>query len=45
VNQLAKQLIKREDDSQHVEYEATVNDDGNRLEFAEVYSDATAWAD
>lgn len=45
VNQLAKQLIQREDDSQKVEYEATVSKDGNRLEFAEVFSDAEAWAD
>lgn len=45
VNQLAKQLIKRDDDSQHIEYEATVSKDGNRLEFAEVFSDAEAWAD
>ena len=45
VNQIAKQLLQREDDSEHVEYEATVSKDGNRLEFAEVYSDAEAWAD
>ena len=45
VNQIAKQLIQREDDSRQVEYEATVSKDGNRLEFAEVYSDAEAWAD
>jgi ATP-dependent Clp protease ATP-binding subunit ClpB len=45
VNQLAKQLIKREDDSGMAEYEATVSKDGNRLEFAEIYSDAEAWAD
>jgi ATP-dependent Clp protease ATP-binding subunit ClpB len=45
VNQLAKQLIKREDDTQKIEYEATVSKDGNRLEFVEVYSDAEAWAD
>ncbi|NBC64698.1 MAG: ATP-dependent chaperone ClpB [Bacteroidetes bacterium] len=45
VNQLAKQLIKREDDNEQIEYEATVSKDGNRLEFVEVYSDAEAWAD
>jgi ATP-dependent Clp protease ATP-binding subunit ClpB len=45
VNQLAKQLIRREDDSEGVEYEATVSKDGSKLEFAEVYSDAEAWAD
>ena len=45
VNQLAKQLIRREDDSQGVEYEATISKNGEQLEFAEVYSDAEAWAD
>ncbi|MCG2589312.1 ATP-dependent chaperone ClpB [Rhodohalobacter sulfatireducens] len=45
VNQLAKQLIKREDDNEQIDFEATVNKDGNRLEFVEVYSDAEAWAD
>jgi len=45
VNQLAKQLIKREDDTQRIEFEATVSKDGSKLEFAEVYSDAEAWAD
>ena len=45
VNQIAKQLLQREDDSRQIEYEATVSKDGNRLEFAEVYSDAEAWAD
>ncbi len=45
VNPLAKQLIKREDDSQKVEFEATVSKDGDRLEFAEVYKDAEAWVE
>ena len=45
VNQLAKQLIRREDDSQGVEFEATISKNGEQLEFAEVYSDADAWAD
>ncbi|NBB77585.1 MAG: ATP-dependent chaperone ClpB [Bacteroidetes bacterium] len=45
VNQLAKHLIKREDETEHSEFEATVSADGNRLEFAEVYDDADAWAD
>ena len=45
VNQLAKQLIQREDDTEAIEFEATINKDGNRVEFAEVYSDAEAWAD
>ncbi len=45
VNQLAKQLIKREDDSAGIEFEATISKNGDYLEFAEVYSDADAWAD
>lgn len=45
VNALAKQLIKREDESERIEFEATVSKDGDRLEFAEVYDDAEAWAD
>ncbi len=45
VNQLAKQLIQRDDDTEAIEFEATINKDGNRVEFAEVYSDAEAWAD
>ncbi|PWN08139.1 ATP-dependent chaperone ClpB [Rhodohalobacter mucosus] len=45
VNQLARQLIQRDDDSRGIEFEATVSKDGQRLEFAEVYSDAEAWAD
>ncbi len=45
VNQLARHLIEREDPDREVEYEATVSKDGNKLEFAEVFSDAEAWAD
>jgi len=45
VNPLAKQLIRREDDSRKVEFEASVSKDGNRLEFAEVYEDAEAWVE
>jgi ATP-dependent Clp protease ATP-binding subunit ClpB len=45
VNQLAKQLIKREDESTGIEYEATISKNGDTLEFAEVYSDADAWAE
>jgi len=44
VNQLAKQLIEREDESKSVIYEATISKDGNRLEFAEVYDDVEAWS-
>ncbi|REL33063.1 ATP-dependent chaperone ClpB [Rhodohalobacter sp. SW132] len=45
INQLAKQLIEREDESQGVTYETTISKDGNRLEFAEVYDDVEAWSD
>lgn len=45
VNQIAKQLIQREDEEHPVEYDATVSKDGNSLEFAEVYNDAEAWAE
>ncbi|MFO7847718.1 MAG: type VI secretion system ATPase TssH, partial [Balneolaceae bacterium] len=45
VNQLAKQLIEREDESAAITYEATVSKTGNRLEFAEVYDDVEAWSD
>ena len=45
VNQLAKQLIEREDESESITYEATVSKDGNRLEFAEVFDDVEAWSD
>lgn len=43
VNQLAKQLIQREDETTGIEFEATISKNGNSLEFAEVYSDADAW--
>jgi len=45
VNQLAKQLIQREDESAGIDFEATISKDGNYLEFAEIYSDADKWAD
>ena len=45
INQLAKQLIQREDEAGSVEFAATISKDGKKLEFAEVYSDAEAWAD
>lgn len=44
VNQLAKQLIERENPDETIKYEATVSKDGNSLKFAEVYDDAEAWA-
>jgi len=45
VNPLAKHLIQREDPSQLVEFEVTVNPDGGGLQFVEVYDDVEAWAD
>jgi len=45
VNQLARHLIKREDDEEKIEFEATVSKDGKRLEFVEVYQDADAWVE
>lgn len=45
VNQLAKQLIEREDRDQHIDYEATLSKDGSHIEFAEVYDDVDEWAD
>jgi len=44
INQLARQLIEREDDSKEITYEATVSNKGNKLEFAEVYDDVEAWS-
>ena len=44
VNKLATQLIQREEE-QPAEFEATLSKDGNEIEFAEVFSDAEAWAD
>jgi ATP-dependent Clp protease ATP-binding subunit ClpB len=44
VNQLAKQLIEREDESESIAYEATVSKEGNRLEFAEVFDNVEAWS-
>ena len=45
VNQLAKQLIQREDETAGIEFEATISKNGNQLEFAEVYTDADKWVD
>lgn len=44
VNQLAKQLIQREDETTGIDYETTISKDGNQLEFAEVFGDADKWA-
>ena len=45
VNQLAKQLIQRDDDSENMEFEATVSADGEKIEFAEVFNDVSEWVD
>src|SRR5699024_1872031 len=42
-SRLAKQLIIHNTD-EPVEFEATLSGDGDRIEFAEVFSDAEAWA-
>ncbi|MDZ7773243.1 MAG: ATP-dependent chaperone ClpB [Balneolaceae bacterium] len=44
VNRLASQLIMREED-EPVEYEATLGKNREKIEFAEVYQDADAWAE
>jgi ATP-dependent Clp protease ATP-binding subunit ClpB len=44
VNRIATKLIERQEEGP-VEFEATVSDDGNHLEFVEVFSDAEAWAE
>ena len=44
VNKLATILIEREDDEE-IKFEAQVSDDGERIEFVEVYDDAEAWAE
>src|SRR5699024_7014650 len=43
-NRLATQLIQREDD-EPIEFEATLSKGGEHIEFAEVFSDAKAWAE
>lgn len=45
VNQLAKHLIEREDDSKFIEFEVTVSKGGGTLQFAEVYDNVEEWAD
>ena len=45
INKLASRLIDREDDEQHINYEACVGENGDSIEFAELYEDAEAWAD
>lgn len=43
IDQLATELIKREEEGE-THFEATVSDNGERIEFAEVFEDAEAWA-
>jgi ATP-dependent Clp protease ATP-binding subunit ClpB len=43
-NRLAMVLLEREGDDE-VHYEATIADDGNHIEFVEIYDDVEAWAD
>ncbi|HLR25201.1 MAG TPA: AAA family ATPase, partial [Fodinibius sp.] len=43
-NRLATQLIQREDD-EPIEFEATLSKGGEHIEFAEVFSNAEAWAE
>jgi ATP-dependent Clp protease ATP-binding subunit ClpB len=45
VNQLAKHLIKREDETKLAEFEVTISKDGEVLQFAEVFDDVEEWAD
>jgi len=43
-NKLATLLIQREEDSA-IEYEANISEDGQRIEFSEIFDDVEAWAD
>jgi ATP-dependent Clp protease ATP-binding subunit ClpB len=45
VNQLAKHLIKREDDSKMSEFEVTISKEADTLQFAEVFDNVEEWAD
>jgi len=45
VNKLATKILENEAAEGNVEFEATLNKDGNAVEFAEVFKDAEAWAD
>jgi ATP-dependent Clp protease ATP-binding subunit ClpB len=44
VNELAKLLLKREDDRKAI-YDVEVSEDGESLRFAEVFDDVKAWVD
>ena len=43
IDELATELIKREEETE-THFEATISEDGESIEFAEVYDDAEAWA-
>jgi len=43
IDELATELLKREEESE-THFEATISEDGESIEFAEVYEDAEAWA-
>lgn len=45
INQLAKQLLKRDDLTSEIEFEATISKNGQSLEFAEVFNDPDAWVE
>jgi ATP-dependent Clp protease ATP-binding subunit ClpB len=45
INQLAKHLIKREDEAKMTEFEVTISKDGDSLQFAEVFDNVEEWAD
>jgi ATP-dependent Clp protease ATP-binding subunit ClpB len=45
INQLAKHLIKREDETKMTEFEVTISKDGDSLQFAEVFDNVEEWAD
>ncbi len=43
IDELATELIKREEETE-THFEATISEDGESIEFAEIYEDAEAWA-
>ncbi|MEX2585492.1 MAG: ATP-dependent chaperone ClpB [Balneolaceae bacterium] len=45
VNQLAKHLIRREDETKQVKFEVTVDKQNSTLQFAEIIDDVEEWAD
>ncbi|MEX1212321.1 MAG: ATP-dependent chaperone ClpB [Balneolaceae bacterium] len=45
VNQLAKNLIQRDDETRRIQFEVTVDKENDRLQFAEIIDDVEEWAD